>query len=97
MNDPLTTSKPCLVHGKRHIPNPHLNHRHHVWPLGEGGPDIEANIVVVCPTGHLNIHALLNLFKLHSGEPPYTELRQFAMGERELAALGYQRMTRGSM
>ena len=96
MNEPLTTSQPCQVHNK-HIPNPHLNERHHVWPLGEGGPDIPENIVVVCPTGHFNIHALLKLFKLHAGPPPYTELRQFTHGERNVAELGYVRLARGAM
>lgn len=32
---------------------------HHVWPLGMGGPDILANRVWTCPTGHRKIHAAL--------------------------------------
>ncbi len=94
---PRTTREPCLVHGSRHIPNSHVNHRHHVWPVSLGGPDTPDNIVVVCPTGHANIHTLLNLFRVHRGEPPYTETRQFAFGERELARLGWQRLQRGAL
>lgn len=36
-------------------------HAHHVWPLGMGGPDTDANTVFVCPSGHSNIHELLRL------------------------------------
>lgn len=96
MTQLLTTREPCLLH-ERHIPNPHLNHFHHVWPLGDGGPDIDENIVVVCPTGHANIHTLLDLYRLHLGQPPYAVVRTFAFKEREYAQLGWQRITRGAM
>lgn len=92
----MTTALPCAVHGK-HIPASHQNHYHHVWPRGTGGPDIKANQVVVCPTGHYNIHQLLDLFLLHSGEVPYSTLRTFAFEERRLARLGWERITRGAM
>lgn len=92
----LTTSQPCQVH-KRHIPEPRQNQRHHVFPLGEGGPNIEDNIVVSCPTGHMNIHMLLREFKLYSGKVPYSVLRQYSLGERQYAELGYKRMTRNAM
>ncbi len=94
---PLTTRLPCQVHTGKHIPHPHINHRHHVWPLADGGPDVEENIVIVCPNGHANSHALLDLFRLHRGAPPYTELRTFAFGERDVAALGWKRLTRRQM
>jgi hypothetical protein len=91
-----TTSQPCQIH-KRHIPEPHVNHRHHVWPKGDGGPDIEDNIIAVCPTGHYSIHHLIAEFKLYSGKVPYSVLRQYSLGERQYAELGYKRMTRNAM
>ncbi len=46
----------CMV---THRPHPLELHRHHVWPLYLGGPDIEANIVWLCPSGHVSCHELL--------------------------------------
>lgn len=88
------TADPCQVHKGKHIPAPHLNHEHHIWPLGDGGPDDPGNIVVVCPTGHANIHALLRLYKSYGGKPPYSETRAFAFGEREYAERGWQAIQR---
>jgi hypothetical protein len=90
------TNLPCILH-KHHIPTPRVNHEHHVWPLGDGGPNIPENKIVVCPTGHYNIHALLDQLRRHRGEPPYTVLSMFAVKERAYAKLGYQRITRKSM
>jgi len=87
---PLTTAKPCQLHTKTHTPNPHQNHFHHIWPLGDGGPNTADNRVVVCPTGHANIHVLLTLFKAYRGTVPYNELRTFSFGEREYALRGWQ-------
>lgn len=93
---PVTTAAPCQVHGK-HIPTSHVNERHHVWPKGNGGPDIPANIVVVCATGHNNIHQLIKLYTAYRGAVPYSELRAYSTGERKLGKLGYERITRGAM
>ena len=93
---PLTTALPCTVH-RNHSPRSHINHRHHIWPLGEGGPNIPANTVVVCPTGDSNIHALLDLYRANRGAPPYVESRTFAFGEREYAERGWQAMTRRAL
>ncbi len=91
-----TTPQPCEIH-REHTPASHINHRHHIWPLGLGGPDIEDNIVVVCPTGHSNIHDLLKYFQMHRGVVPYRIMRRYSMGERKLAELGYERSVRKSM
>lgn len=93
---PLTTSQPCEVHN-RHMPPSHVNHKHHIWPQGEGGPTVPENIVVVCPTGHYNTHELLNLYKVHRGNLPYSVRRRYARGEQKLARLGYQRIMRGAL
>lgn len=90
------TAAPCGIHGK-HIPASHVNERHHVWPLGDGGPDIPANLIVACATGHNNIHKLIREFKLYRGNVPYAVLRAYAFEERKLAQLGYERITRQAM
>jgi len=51
---------PCSVHSYHWPPSLAVD-EHHVWPLGMGGPDVAANKIWVCPTGHRNIHASLNL------------------------------------
>lgn len=90
------TRKPCEVH-TNHIPATHLNEQHHVWPLGAQGPDIPANKVIVCATGHNNIHELLKVFIAMRGKVPYSELRRYSYKERELAKLGYERIQRRAM
>lgn len=79
------------------MPESHVNHRHHVWPLGKGGPDTEDNIVVACPTGHYNIHDLIAQYLMHMGDLPYSVLRRYSFKERQYAKLGYDRLTRGYM
>jgi len=36
---------------KRHSPQPSILHSHHVWPLGEGGPNIRGNLLWLCLPG----------------------------------------------
>jgi hypothetical protein len=91
-----TTSQPCDLHTK-HMPESHVNHRHHIWPKGDGGPDVEDNVVVVCPTGHYNIHDLLAHYRMLMGKVPYSVTRRYSVAERKYAKLGYERLTRGSM
>ncbi len=96
MTIPLMTALPCTVH-LRHSPHSHINHRHHVWPLGRGGPDTRDNTVVVCPTGHANIHRLLDFLILEDGKVPWHIARSFMIGERRIARLGYERIVRNAM
>lgn len=91
-----STTQPCQVHN-RHMPESHINHRHHVWPKGDGGPDIEDNIIVVCATGHYNIHDLLSHFRMLQGNVPYSVLRRYSHDERRYAKLGYERIVRKAM
>lgn len=92
----LTTRAPCMVH-REHSPNSHINHEHHVWPKGMGGPDCDENLVVICPTGHYNVHRLLEEYVALRGDVPYSVRRQFTKGERELAKLGYERSVRQAL
>ncbi len=92
----MTTSQPCEVHTS-HAPTPRVNHKHHVWPLGKGGPDIPENIIVVCPTGHANIHDLLREYEVNLGRVTYTTSRRYARGEARIAKLGWDRIRTGKM
>jgi hypothetical protein len=91
-----TTAEPCSVHAA-HKPTSHVNEIHHVWPLGQGGPNRADNRVVVCGTGHNSIHQLIAEYLTMKGAVPYSLLKQYTMGERQLAKLGYDRITRGAM
>ncbi len=96
IGDVTQTSAPCDLH-TRHIPESRINMRHHVWPLADGGPDIEDNIIAVCPTGHYNIHDLLEQYRMNMGRAHYAITRRFSLAERHYAKLGYDRLTRGYM
>lgn len=90
------TRQPCAIHNK-HLPASHINELHHVWPLGKGGPDIAENRVIVCATGHNNIHDLLSHFITLAGKVPYSVLKQYSLEERRLAKLGWERIMRKAM
>ncbi len=91
-----TTTQPCQLHSK-HIPESHVNHRHHIWPKADGGPDTGDNIIVACPTGHSNVHDLLSFYRMHMGNVPYAVTRRYSFKEREIAKLGFDRLTRRSL
>lgn len=84
----LTTSLLCQVH-IRHIPRSHVNHVHHVWPKGLGGPEIAENKIITCPTGHYNIHQLLALWIKIDGDPGRKSRKIYSHGEQDYAELGY--------
>jgi hypothetical protein len=76
----------------QHRPEPVILHSHHVWPLGEGGPDIQANLLWVCPSTHSNIHELWRLLVKagKSGVPlPWREHRLYSEYVRGVVARGY--------
>ncbi len=91
-----TTNTPCQIH-PRHLPKSHVNQRHFVWPLEDGGPETDENLVVVCATGRANIQKLMVLLRVTHGMVPYAESRTYSWHERRIARLGYQRMMRRSM
>lgn len=73
-----------------HRPSPQELHRHHIWPLGMGGPDTEENVVWLCPTSHTNVHELLRAWVKYEGEPPWEIRRFFSPYIRDLAEQGYR-------
>jgi hypothetical protein len=90
MVDPRTVrmGTDCAVHRHRELVPMNV---HHVWPLGDGGPDEPWNEITVCMNGHGSIHALLDLYKKHDGPAgvPWSVKRQYGRRVRALAAKGY--------
>ena len=82
----------CTVHAA-HAPHVAGTDRHHIWPQGDGGPDVEANVVVICPTGHRNLHELLEAYRRAAGAPHWSVLQHFGKAERELARRGWVGIT----
>ncbi len=83
----------CVVN---HNPNPTHIQRHHIWPLGEGGPDTEANTVWLCANAHENVHVLLREYKRYEGEPPWEVRKRFSRYIRTLAAKGWEAIVRSA-
>jgi hypothetical protein len=98
VTEPLQqTRDPCQVHHS-HNPRSHVNQIHHVWPVDDGGPDVPENRIPVCATGHHNIHDLLDEYRAATeGKVPHEVLRTYSRRERELAALGWKRITERQM
>lgn len=73
----------------KHVPKPLELHKHHVWPLSEGGEDTKDNyIVVLCPTSHRNVHRLWREYEANDGRPSWDYLRNFSEYTRELVEKG---------
>lgn len=77
--------------------------RHHVYPLGEGGPNVAANRVTCTPNFHRACHELLGEYRRFGRKPPWEIRRTFpgarlgVPGVREIAALGWARMQRRAL
>lgn len=77
---------PCVAN---HTPEPRELHRHHVWPLSKGGPDIAANLRWLCPTSHVNVHQLWRIYDACNGQVGGAILRRYNAYVRELVADGW--------
>jgi len=67
---------------------------HHVWPKGEGGPDVKANKVRICANAHSSTHDLLSkMLKAKSARLPWVVRRRYGRKVRRLAAAGYEAIT----
>ena len=72
-----------------HTPEPRELHRHHVWPLGEHGPDTAANLRWLCPTSHSNVHRLWRAYQTAKGTPPWPARAPYGKYVRDLVADGW--------
>jgi hypothetical protein len=63
---------------------------HHVWPLGDGGPNASGNKVALCANAHSSTHDLLAKMKhsrtVHLPEPVQ---RMYGVKVRRLARAGF--------
>jgi 5-methylcytosine-specific restriction endonuclease McrA len=89
-NDPRYNCK-CV---SKHVPRALELHKHHVWPLGEGGPDARENLVILCPTSHSNVHRLWRLYEQYNGRPPWDILRNYSEYARAIVEKGRNLRTR---
>lgn len=94
VNDSRVMGFQCAVHRHRDLVP---IERHHVWPLGEGGPDTKDNIVVVCSNGHELIHHYIRELLKHKGSPPWEVSIRYGRKVRILGKLGYNRIIRQAM
>lgn len=79
-----------------HRPAPLELERHHIHPLGLGGPDVVQNVAWVCPTTHTNVHELLRWFINESRVVPWRDVtdryeQAVSRYAYDLAKEGYQR------
>jgi hypothetical protein len=56
---PAAPGVTCVLHAY-HSPEVVSFDVHHVIPISMGGPDIATNRIIVCPTGHRNVHTLIH-------------------------------------
>ena len=84
----------CEV-GKYHFPRPARYVHHHVWPVGDGGPNEAENRIESCDAHHYAIHELLDLYR--KGPVPWSVRRHYSRGVQKYAALGWDRIKRQAM
>jgi hypothetical protein len=71
---------------------------HHVWPLGEGGPNIAANKVSICSNAHSSAHDLLaKMLKAADGLVPWPVRRRYGLRVRRIAEAGYRAIRTGQV
>lgn len=65
--------------------------KHHIFPLGDGGPDTAANKIQVCANAHSSIHYLIDLCRKYGDYKlvPYEQRRTFGLKVRNLAFQGW--------
>ena len=86
-----TDDQGCEIH-RSHSPNVHEPDVHHVWPRYAGGPDVADNRIVLCPTGHRNVHELIREYEKYDGEPPWSVRQHYGPAERWLARRAWEQM-----
>lgn len=65
---------------------------HHIWPLGDGGPNVTANKVPLCANAHGAIHYLIDRARREGSweKVPWDFKRQFGVQVRRYAEMGYR-------
>lgn len=65
-----------------------------MWPIGEGGPDVRENLVILCPTTHSNVHRLWRLYEETDGRPSWDILRNYSEYARAIVEKGREERRR---
>lgn len=64
---------------------------HHVWPVGNGGPNVRTNKVRICSNAHSATHDLLTkMLAAGTTSVPWKLRRRYGRKVRRLAAAGYK-------
>jgi 5-methylcytosine-specific restriction endonuclease McrA len=64
---------------------------HHVWPIGQGGPNVRTNKVRICSNAHSSTHDLLSkMMAAHTAAVPWKLRRRYGRKVRRLAEAGYK-------
>lgn len=84
----------CIV-GRYHFPRPSRYVHHHVWPRGDGGPNVATNRIEACDAHHVAIHELLDLYR--KGPVPWSVRRHYSRGVQKWAAEGWRRIAAQSL
>lgn len=64
---------------------------HHVWPVGNGGPNVKENKVSLCANAHSSTHDLLaRMVKADTDGLPWLVRRRYGRKVRRLASAGLQ-------
>lgn len=67
---------------------------HHVWPVGNGGPNVRTNKVRICSNAHSSVHDLLSkMLAAHTTAVPWAVRRRYGRKVRRLATAGFQAIT----
>jgi 5-methylcytosine-specific restriction endonuclease McrA len=86
----MAMGRDCFAH--RHREDVPLE-VHHIWPTGNGGPNIKPNRVSLCANAHSATHDLLTR-TLRAGRPlPWSVRRRYGRKIRRLAAAGFTAIT----
>lgn len=60
---------------RKHTPQPLTVDNHHIQPESWHGPTTADNLVVLCPTCHHSVHALIDLYVYYNRKPKLAEMR----------------------
>lgn len=85
-----------------HNPEPLDGEVHHIWPKGMGGPDVNENVVFLCPTAHTNAHEILRLMVKDLKYLSYRDVHELLQKPVnryafQIALLGYRRWVNHSL
>jgi hypothetical protein len=72
----------CQIH-RYHWPPVRETVLHHRFPTGMGGPDVQANLVRICPTGHASIHRAIRA--IIRGLKPFGTRAELALAQHAVS------------